>query len=780
MARRLGAGLILSAPILVILAIPALAQRLVTPGGAIFDDFAGQAFNKALWRENAGQPVTLVDDYAAVLTFEQGMFAGVRANLTSAFPIPPDFTLCVDMLGGVEIRDKVDPKTLVSGLPPYQEGELAVSGHYVVPASYPRGPAVGITLFGVTDALMLTFVPQGVPTPGDAAGLQALLVVPAVQQVTPAGRFPVPPGEWAVVRIDAQGPGITVTVGDKSARVALSSAVNRIQIGNFSLQLTTKLEGRGQFILDNFLLMPAGQRVGVTGELADGSSYLEREDWKNAEVRLRRAAMLDPENAEVLAKYGLAVGHTRSAMEGLTACQKALTLAPNSYYAHLCTGRLLHDMLKSAEAVKELEQAVTLFPGSAEAHYWLGIALCDFERRLPGQTLETDPRAETEFNKATDLNPAFAPAYEAMGKLLDTRGLEGDAVKWYLLALEKDPDLPHSRLRASLFLPDPMDIRGNLVLIARYHPALGEVFLAGSGTPEGMKRAEAAMDRLRAEAERLIRVGVPRPGLALYDQLISASALQAGGSPGGGVWEAIHGLAKAYALVGEPALAVHEMGKMTGGLYDVLYTPAGADIFVPPGAAERSERYNAEFWDLVATAYASPQGRRPYVRSWLKSREGHWLIARGQFSDAIGPLKDAVMGGLPIDRTWLEYGWLGSLAAHRRAFDAAERYLELAVTYGEQYILHLAKQEYVRPPELALAKGRWQEDMAGVNSVRESAGRPAKYIVPEHDLAALIAAAGEWAGVVASGGGAGGAAAPGAMPAGGGAAGPPKGPGGPS
>ena len=92
-----------------------LAIFLLAPGGfylwaqtdaptpIVLDEFASRSFDKSLWRVAPKRLVYLQSDGAARLTYHPGVTYSRRETITTSVPLPEQYVVQVDMLGGVRV-----------------------------------------------------------------------------------------------------------------------------------------------------------------------------------------------------------------------------------------------------------------------------------------------------------------------------------------------------------------------------------------------------------------------------------------------------------------------------------------------------------------------------------------------------------------------------------------------------------------------------------------------------------------------------------------------------
>lgn len=183
-----------------------------------------------------------------------------------------------------------------------------------------------------------------------------------------------------------------------------------------------------------------------------------REYMAQAQSFFQRALALDPENIEAL--VGLAAVDAASAASHMVDDRggrfaaaeailiKALSLAPQHARAHLLLGNVKLFTNRAAQGISECERALTLDRNLAEAHSSIGIA-----KVLVGRSAET----EAHVQEALRLSPRDRGVYRwlyIIGGAKLQLGADAEAVAWIRRSLEVNRNYPvaHFHLAAALAL----------------------------------------------------------------------------------------------------------------------------------------------------------------------------------------------------------------------------------------------------------------------------------------------------------------------------------------
>ena len=182
------------------------------------------------------------------------------------------------------------------------------------------------------------------------------------------------------------------------------------------------------------------KEVGTTPNQSELNSLLEHYQngrYKDAEklaLILTDKFRTHPFGWKVL---GAVLNQTGRISEGLIACQKSVTLAPENAEAHYNLGVTLKELGRFEEAEESYRKAIALAPENAKAHYNLGNTLKEFGR------LE---EAEKSYRQAIALKLDFAAAHNNLGITLKELGRLEEAEESYRQAIALKPDFAEALL----------------------------------------------------------------------------------------------------------------------------------------------------------------------------------------------------------------------------------------------------------------------------------------------------------------------------------------------
>jgi predicted Zn-dependent protease len=111
--------------------------------------------------------------------------------------------------------------------------------------------------------------------------------------------------------------------------------------------------------------------------------------------------------------------------------QRAISLDPNSYQAHLLLANALFKLAKVDDAIAEYRLAITLSPEQPRTYYQLALVL---------ESKQDESGAEQEIARALAMDSHYAPALIEAGKMLMSQNKLSDAVTELNLAIRDNPN----------------------------------------------------------------------------------------------------------------------------------------------------------------------------------------------------------------------------------------------------------------------------------------------------------------------------------------------------
>ncbi len=99
-------------------------------------------------------------------------------------------------------------------------------------------------------------------------------------------------------------------------------------------------------------------------------SYLSDDNYEKALRTIRRGLKSSPLNAQTVATYGHCLFREGNLSQAETQFRKSLRLNSNQANAHLGMGRILLSRLKSAEALRSLQEAIQFAPDMEDAYFY--------------------------------------------------------------------------------------------------------------------------------------------------------------------------------------------------------------------------------------------------------------------------------------------------------------------------------------------------------------------------------------------------------------------------
>lgn len=199
-----------------------------------------------------------------------------------------------------------------------------------------------------------------------------------------------------------------------------------------------------------------------------GMVWQERGNLTQALTSYRRALELNPGFVEAYANMATALRTQGELQQAEQACRQALALRPDYVKAHINLGDTLAALHRYQEAVHSYQQALTLRPNDAEIYLNLGnaqqalelwdSAIVSYRAALhlaPHLTvahanLAAAMQASGDYDNAAATyrqaivggadQPANAPLYHGLGRMLQSQNQPTEAIEAYQQALQADPD----------------------------------------------------------------------------------------------------------------------------------------------------------------------------------------------------------------------------------------------------------------------------------------------------------------------------------------------------
>jgi eukaryotic-like serine/threonine-protein kinase len=140
----------------------------------------------------------------------------------------------------------------------------------------------------------------------------------------------------------------------------------------------------------------------------------------------------DPKNVTALIDKGNVLTKLQQHSEAIRAYNRAIAINPNSHLASLNKGNAFFALGKYDEALKTFDRALKIAPESYITWHNRGSLLRDGKQDFVG--------AIASYQKATELNPNFYPAWRDMGLAQSQSGQQFLALKSFETALEIKPE----------------------------------------------------------------------------------------------------------------------------------------------------------------------------------------------------------------------------------------------------------------------------------------------------------------------------------------------------
>ena len=147
-------------------------------------------------------------------------------------------------------------------------------------------------------------------------------------------------------------------------------------------------------------------RVQQLNAMADES--IEKEDYAEADKALSSALILEPDNQEILLKYGFVLMNLGRLSEAQKMYLRVIELNPSDDIAHVLLANILHKMNESEEAVHHHKIAIDLNKKSAPHAYNFANTLYDMGRK---------EEALTYYKRALELDSSLEEAQKMIKEL---------------------------------------------------------------------------------------------------------------------------------------------------------------------------------------------------------------------------------------------------------------------------------------------------------------------------------------------------------------------------
>jgi tetratricopeptide (TPR) repeat protein len=191
------------------------------------------------------------------------------------------------------------------------------------------------------------------------------------------------------------------------------------------------------------------------------------------------------EPAEALALRADFFSHSHQLALAKPALEQALQLGPNLPFAHEATGYYKYRTDDLPGALAEMQRSIELGAKSFVPFFYRGVLLA----RGASQSSDANLQAAASLEKAMEMNPQFAPAFEALAEArMESEATRKDAVSPALQAVRLDPSSRQYRLNlANVLIVNNRDAEARIV---------GQKLLEAARTPEQTSMAQALLKRV--------------------------------------------------------------------------------------------------------------------------------------------------------------------------------------------------------------------------------------------------------------------------------------------
>jgi tetratricopeptide (TPR) repeat protein len=235
----------------------------------------------------------------------------------------------------------------------------------------------------------------------------------------------------------------------------------------------------------------------------------ERGRWAEAEVELRKALSLNPDQAEWHYNLGLTLEAAGRDLEALSSYERSIELMPDQAEPLLAAGVVCNRLQRHGHAIQWLNRALSVAPGNETAHAHRIAALV---------RLGDHEEAETAFYLAQHaMDDPSAHCYAAIAESLIERGVWKRA-EWCLKeALRLEPHAPRLRARLAavlaatgkpqralqMYLRDVRDDPGNIDTLLDY----GELLIDLGRLPDAAEKFRRVLELEPANVDAHYRLG---------------------------------------------------------------------------------------------------------------------------------------------------------------------------------------------------------------------------------------------------------------------------------
>ena len=159
----------------------------------------------------------------------------------------------------------------------------------------------------------------------------------------------------------------------------------------------------------------------------DGCSFLEAEDFSQAEHKFIKSLELIPDRVSTLTNLSAAQLKLKKYSEARSAAQKAISVESDNSEAYLNLGLIELDLKNFESAIKFFDKTLSLKPDYAEAYSNKGATLNELKRY---------EEAIAHYDKAISLKPDYHKAWSNKGTSLDCLKRHSESVRCYQKSIE--------------------------------------------------------------------------------------------------------------------------------------------------------------------------------------------------------------------------------------------------------------------------------------------------------------------------------------------------------
>lgn len=230
------------------------------------------------------------------------------------------------------------------------------------------------------------------------------------------------------------------STGKPSTAGAKSNAGSKSKFTEFKTVQPSKVEITVSKAQPNLVTSSGSVEDRYEEMIEAGNEARDDRNYAAAETSYKNARSLKPKDSRATYGLGNLYSDQQRWEEAESAYRNALALDQNNAIAHIALSYVLTQPIAAPnlseryeEAEKIAQKAIQLAPANALAFDQLGVAM-ELRGLIGSET-------ENAYRKAIQIDPSFAPAYAHLGRLLRRRGLVKESAAAYDSAIKRSNDV---------------------------------------------------------------------------------------------------------------------------------------------------------------------------------------------------------------------------------------------------------------------------------------------------------------------------------------------------